>query len=344
MNKIYYHEISFIRGIACLLVVLTHITLGYDNTHYTLANQLNLTINQLARVGTPIFALISGFLLFNSTKTKEIMIKPFYISRFNKIYIPYLFWTAIYLVVGQATHTHPFNSHKILQYLFLGEGYVHLYFIIIVLQFYIIFPFIARVINQKNIIKYTLFSLIIMILWYFVRSDNPFKVIYFRAILLSWIGYFFMGGVLAYYTEEIRRYTVKYFFTLILFVVICIMAMLIEIDLPHLFQSDRVLNIVYVPIFTLFFFLLYDKIKDTKLQHFITYVGNLSMGFYLVHLLIIGGLSTYMPSWFWQPPYSLLHYILTIIFTALFIEFLLLFPYGYKILPVAREKSGYKRH
>ncbi|RIL84503.1 acyltransferase, partial [Staphylococcus equorum] len=94
----YFDEIPIIRAIATLLVVCVHLSVSYTNSE----NSQSMTViagylSQIARLGTPIFAVISAFLLTNSALRRGFDLNYFIRSRFTKIFIPYLIWTTVYL-------------------------------------------------------------------------------------------------------------------------------------------------------------------------------------------------------------------------------------------------------
>ncbi|WP_243719946.1 acyltransferase [Macrococcus lamae] len=337
MKKTYFPEISFVRAIACLLVILTHVTLAYPIEHLNSPTLFTLLINQLARVGTPIFALISGLLLFNSSKNKKLNIKTFYKTRFDKIVIPYLFWTIIYLILVKLTHAQSFQMKDMMRYIFLGEGYVHLYFMVVVIQFYLLFPLITKFINRNNILVVTLITTAFTAGWYLIRNDQPFDLFLHRAFLLNWLAYFFMGGFMALHMDKVKIWCSQHFSSLSIAVLVSIILMLAEMKLPHLYQSDRVANLLFVPVFTAFFMSLFHVKANDRWKSILEYIGDRSMGIYLVHLLVIGVMGNILPASFWNPDFMFIHYILVILCTLAVTEIIVTIPKSYYVFPVSKR-------
>lgn len=76
-------EIDALRGIACVLVILFHYTMGREQASYGF---------RLGVTGVDLFFIISGFVIFMTLeKTKKW--KDFVISRFSRLYPTY--WTCI---------------------------------------------------------------------------------------------------------------------------------------------------------------------------------------------------------------------------------------------------------
>lgn len=91
-------EIHILRAIGCLFVVAVHVSGSFYYAHGQQYNEWTLFINQISRFGTPMFALISGFLLFYQTRNRGFNFKKFTTSRFTKIGLPFLFWSSFYLL------------------------------------------------------------------------------------------------------------------------------------------------------------------------------------------------------------------------------------------------------
>lgn len=332
--KQYYEEITFIRAIACLLVVLTHVTLMYPIEEMNLGLKLSLVINQFARVGTPIFCIISAFLLFNGFKDKTLNYRKFLISRLKKIVIPYFIWSVFYLVIMDVTGKSNFDSSKILKYIFLGDSYVHLYFIAIVLQFYLFYVLSHQIFNKNNIAQWTLLLIILMIIWYLVR-DSIYAINH-RALLINWIGFFMMGGYLAYHFEQIKQWIMYLKDYLIYYVIIGLLVSLLEMDIPKLFTSDRMMNLILVPLAIAFIIVLYWKSNHITI-YLLSYMGNRAMGIYLVHMLVIGVLGEVIPKSFWNPYMLLFNYILVIAVTLITVDVLSLLPKSNYLFPIAKS-------
>lgn len=136
-------EFDFVRAFAALSVIAIHVTSGY--TSYS---QVGYYWNQAMRYAVPLFVILSGFLLYFSECGRERMpFAAFLRVRCKKILLPYLIWTALYTAFS--------NRHELLtwvandpfhplllwgKHLVMGTGYVHLYFLLIVLQLYLLYP------------------------------------------------------------------------------------------------------------------------------------------------------------------------------------------------------------
>ncbi|WP_134686093.1 acyltransferase [Brevibacillus migulae] len=140
-------EFDFIRAFAALSVIAIHVTAGYLSS-----NQLAYVWNQAMRYAVPLFIILSGFLLYHVDKGRPpLPYGAFLKKRFQKVLWPYLFWTVLYVVYsGQAKWGEWLSGQwwqplKLsLEHLVKGTGYVHLYFVLIVLQLYVLYPLLRR--------------------------------------------------------------------------------------------------------------------------------------------------------------------------------------------------------
>lgn len=140
----YYEEIPVIRSIAAILVVAVHLIAGLYSPGGVFSNVHIGYIDQLARLGTPIFAVISAFLLMSSVLRRGFDLSYFVKSRFTKIFIPYIFWSSVYLLYRSFVEESLIPGLPVSSYFLHGTANFHLYFILTVLQFYVLFPLLSR--------------------------------------------------------------------------------------------------------------------------------------------------------------------------------------------------------
>ncbi|HKC05177.1 MAG TPA: acyltransferase [Patescibacteria group bacterium] len=137
-EKPYVKALDAMRAIAISAVVLAHTTTrtieaSKDNLA---AFPWTLFLNQIARFAVPLFFMVSGFSLeLNYPNHSNYF--SFLKKRLGKIFIPYVFWSAIYyfFIYNQ-------NHDNFLKVLYLGNASYQLYFIPALFIFYILFPLI----------------------------------------------------------------------------------------------------------------------------------------------------------------------------------------------------------
>lgn len=135
-------EFDFLRAFAALSVIAIHVT-----AEYATKSGAGYLWNQAMRFAVPLFIMLSGFLLYYLELGRPKMgYLAFLRKRSKKILLPYLIWTcfyALYSMRGEAAvvSAEPLYMIKLIaKHLVMGTGYVHLYFLLIMLQLYILYP------------------------------------------------------------------------------------------------------------------------------------------------------------------------------------------------------------
>ncbi|WP_085991019.1 acyltransferase [Oceanobacillus senegalensis] len=349
-KKKYFFEVSFVRAIASLCIVMIHVTAMFIN-EMDAEPTLVYYFNQITRYGTAMFALISGFLLFNQVNNRGFQLSYFVKSRFTKIMIPFLVWSIFYVLFRHyfQTYTLPsFQTAKEIKdfiYFFLtGESYYHLYFIAIVVQFYILFAFLQLLRKINHLLIATLIAFFINL--YFIQFDVSTGIGIFdkffndHVFILKWIFYFMIGGLLAYYWSSLSNWINKNRVTCFILGVIIVVVSTIQLELNGWLSSNYRLNFFYIPIAFVagsgLYFLLN---KQPRIQNMVVKIGNLSMGIYLVHPIVIVLLNKFIPQLFLQSYLLPISYGLTVIISILAVQLITKVPFGNYIVTVAKVKK-----
>jgi surface polysaccharide O-acyltransferase-like enzyme len=176
-GKTNIYAIDALRVVAILAVVLIHTsTRTLEASYYNLiAFPVSIFLNQISRFAVPLFFMISGFVLelnydFNAG------FWPYLKKRFSRIFIPYLFWSAVYYFFVYKIHHVNF-----IQALLTGNSSYQLYFIPSLLIFYLIFPLLHKIYktisNRWVLILLGLIELCLLYRdYYYHNSTNPFPV------------------------------------------------------------------------------------------------------------------------------------------------------------------------
>lgn len=137
--------VDVFRGIAIAAVVAHHLT-GLALRHAQAGSNLSLGlvgVNRTLHFVVPAFVFITALVLTRSALRR---FEPgrYYGARVRTALLPYLLWTVLYVpfrvATGQddsAALSDPARWQVWVQY---GKGYFHLYFLLIVLQFYLVLP------------------------------------------------------------------------------------------------------------------------------------------------------------------------------------------------------------
>lgn len=292
MEKKRIDFIDFARVISALAVVCIHVT-----ANFILEKDTYYFFNQLVRFAVPLFFIISGFSLFYSSRNKDrIETIKFYKKRFSKIIIPYIIWTIMYTFYYNRFDISIINTNMILKNLLMGIN--HLYFVVIIIQFYIIFPLLF--ILYKKYSKITLIISFIISLYFNVALYLPSFGItlvswdymkYFYLLFPSWIFFFVVGMYLSDNCDKVmialkNNKSWVYLITFAGFLII-----LGEGKLTNSYASSLKPSIMlYCTGVFLSLMVTFDKIKANAL---VLWLSKQSFGFYLSHMVVFNLLNSY---------------------------------------------------
>jgi len=156
-NKVrYFDEINILRAFAILAVISIHVS-----AYFTKMDTINglaalyMSIDVFSHFAVPLFIVISGFVLYNKY-SDDIDIKRFYNKRLKSVLPQYLIFSTFYLAVtyiGSIVLAKPVNldiPHIIYRYL-TGGCFYHLWFFVLIIQLYLLYPVILRLYNYCDV-------------------------------------------------------------------------------------------------------------------------------------------------------------------------------------------------
>lgn len=211
-SKLYNPAIDLLRFISILAVILIHTTTrtleatGYDlnRTPWT------LLLHQISRFAVPLFFLISGFVL-ELNSSHRLSYWQYLKKRLSRIFIPYVFWSAVYFYF-----VYPKPGTDFLSALIYGSASHQLYFIPAILVFYLIFPlfhwlyrFFA---NWGVLLILAAFQLWLLYSDYYLRSIHffyPLSVAFYNFYV------FILGMVASHYHQQLIAFVKKWQLVLI---------------------------------------------------------------------------------------------------------------------------------
>lgn len=290
-------SIDALRTIAILGVVIIHTTTRtLEASHFDLNTySWTLFLNQMFRFAAPLFFIISGFVLelnYNNHKSIFSYIK----SRISKIFIPYIFWSFIYL-----TFVYTKNPDSYIRALLTGSASYQLYFIPTLCIFYILFPIFHRL--NKLLINIWFLLLLFITQSSLLNHDYFIKQFQFvepiRTVILSYFS-FSIGVAASHYQSKINEFTTKVKYILTTLLGFLALYIFYEGKNNYLktfnyetFYSQWRVNVLIYALFTFaFLFYLFGK---PKFQHsFIQKISSLSFFTFFIHIIILEGVWKYM--------------------------------------------------
>lgn len=199
-------RLNELRGISIVGVLMIHISATFLYTSSNgLMNIMLLTINQWARFSVPIFFMITGMVLYHKYGEGKIKYLTFIYKRLRYIIIPYLLWAMIYGYIRtsgiEGIDTQIFKAW-ILDTL-SGRVSYHLYFIVVLVQIYLIFPLIRSFLRPPYafwtlLLSFIVYGVLTYSLWMQLRGNVVWPTGYqfildHNNIVFWWLFYFVLG-------------------------------------------------------------------------------------------------------------------------------------------------------
>ena len=258
------------------------------------------SIDVFTQFAVPMFILISGIVL-SLRYDGDYSIKTFYKKRINRILIPYLIWSLIYIAVGFVANQ-DITATEIIFKLFTGSAFYHLWFFLLIFQLYLFFPFYRKLIKGKSFIV-IVFVLILQIVFNHFKIgliENKQLSIIFERLFLSHIFYFSLGIWIADNMKKVENLLSKLnSFTNLFFFLVSIWASYIFsynwlATNNHFFEQLPILMIIekftlpllYVLIFIVLYYFA-SKISSIKVRNHMGIISKYSFGIYLSHAIIL---------------------------------------------------------
>lgn len=273
-EKKYYDELTILKGIGIILVVLGH-SFVFRKFTITNNNLINKYIHDtIYSFHMPLFFIVAGFL---TNSYKDNLNKKFYISKIKRLLIPYIFINII-----DAIPRHLFNnlvnnkSNGILRIIFYSG--VTTWFIYTLFILFLIFPIIEKYIIKRD--KYYLFGIVLFILNLFEIGSNIKIFTIDRLIYMSF--YFYIGYLSKNYYEKINNSILK----IKIFYIVTVIIFILFGSLYNQFILTKIL-FPFLGIIAFWYFSMKIKENKNKIYEFLIFCGENSLTFYLLEGFVI---------------------------------------------------------
>lgn len=283
----FYYD--FLRGIAIMMVIGIH-TYTDGFMHF------NLFLRQFLNCAVPIFLAISGY--FIGRKNFENGSYGIFLQKqIPRVYIPMLIWSIPWLLLS--LHQGELLSKSLVR-VFVGDMSISIfYFIILIMQYYILTPFIQRANTQfgggKYAVMITLIGITLFDYLLRIKSINV-PLVGSAGLFPVWLIFYVMGVLKA---QKINLpFLCKRPLTWAIF---AILLCCLQIGIMYKLNGGVVHGIKLSAHIYSFFVVMwlftkqarscYSKIQNTKVVHHVIVVGKLSFFIYLTHCLFLYALN-----------------------------------------------------
>jgi len=250
----------------------------------------------LGGTGAHMFIILSGFGLTLSSYSSSPLL--FYKRRFYKILLPYYLFVTVLFGINQFYPFFPSSglyaylghifAYKMFDNSIIGSYGFHLWFISLIIQFYLVFPYLLRIktrLGDKYFVILT--GLLSMLYWGGIIILDLAHLRAFNSFFLQYLWEFGIAMVLA---DQYRKTNYPFWDQKI---VTLLFAAVIGIGLMGLIAIyggtvGRMLNDIPAVVgYTALVALTYAMVKKTKpLVVIFTYIGSISYEIYLIHVFV----------------------------------------------------------
>jgi probable poly-beta-1,6-N-acetyl-D-glucosamine export protein len=204
------NDLDMLKGMAIVGVVIIHVLTPLYDSVSGLGHSLWVLVNQVLRFSVPLFVAVSGYLLSLKYLKQPLLWKEYLFKRVFRVLPLFYVWVAVtLLVVSQHDVWFGFTrSFEPWQWI-LGRADYHLYFVPMIFQLYILFPFLLRLMKSfRGAPQFLLSITFIFQAWLYAHySPDPSFQPYFESFtksdqrqyiyFFSWIFYFVLGMYIA---------------------------------------------------------------------------------------------------------------------------------------------------
>ena len=179
---------QIVRGVCILCVIMIH-TLYLTNNFYI--NVSNIFIRRIINFAVAVFIFMAGYFVHVEK------IKDFYLSKIKRLIVPLGVWDLLYTFINYRNTILNYSIINILKSFVLSTSAAHLYYIYVLIQLFLITPFLIKLTNNdkyKNIpiLITPIYNIILFICNYFFSFNIPL----YNYWVLGWISYFYLGLLL----------------------------------------------------------------------------------------------------------------------------------------------------
>jgi len=257
---------DFLKGAAIIAVILIHVANFYLYSPAFEHNRLfAVLMNNIGRFAIPIFFICSGILLTPPENKRQLF--GFYYKKFFRIFIPYLLFTfGIFLYKNSSFSEFLYN-------IISGNASPPYYFIIVLFQFYIIYPILLEFKEKKWFLPA---SFCISLLYFFY----PTRILGIP-LFTDYLFFFAYGMCKREYFLDYKsnKSLLKYWVTIVLVYIS------ISVIWPEIYHNSRFFY--GIAVLNLLFYYREGIFSLKTIFNSISKIGNISLWIFLIHFLII---------------------------------------------------------
>jgi peptidoglycan/LPS O-acetylase OafA/YrhL len=217
-------HIDAMRPVKQAAVISTHTLIFFAPIA---TNTTVIGLIMLTRFSREAFLFVSACMLtFSYRDVDKMKLNHYWKRRFISVGVPYLAWTVIYFFYTTAhqiqgfpyysfSHTGVFGSVGLHYFLkLLRVGYYHLYYLIVIIEFYLIFPLLLKFVRKFS--KWHVHMMVVALIWQvvfgWIVDSGPFGIQWTEVVqtrfVFAYVVYLIGGMVVALHLEEVHDWIV----------------------------------------------------------------------------------------------------------------------------------------
>lgn len=306
MNKsLKKNEIILINAFLCLIVVFVHVSGDpMETLNKTSIQYLSVMVPwRLSAFAVQGFIFLSALKLFLKDMTNFSYTK-FIVKRIRVVFIPYVIWVMAYYLYFCHIGYFAFSVGDYIKYVLNGTIVSPFYFIVTIMQFYLLMPLWRKLIDKvpAHILTVSGFAVMILSKIYAPRIALFFGINfpYFDRVFPTYIFYWIAGCCAGRNYHTFRLYIEKYYFSELL-MFICATAFDLYLSYKVFVYGENIPYLEYIHVFYCIaaMSLMYNialKLGKTSIPNnrFVNDINSASYYIFLMHCFIINIINDIM--------------------------------------------------
>jgi peptidoglycan/LPS O-acetylase OafA/YrhL len=218
----YISMLDFFRVAVCACVLGQHsfIWTGMAN------NDIGTGFITILHFTRNAFFFLTGLVVCYAQITRPRSVWGFWIRRYIQIGVPYLAWTVIYVLF---TILRPGGEWSLVRSYFWADvriGYYQLYVIVVLFQFYLVFPFLLKLLQSTSTRTHVVITSLSIAIALFIGTDLHFhpqigevgRIVHdigngwvWSRNLVSYQAYFVVGVMVAYHYAQVLQFVTRWY-------------------------------------------------------------------------------------------------------------------------------------
>ena len=290
-------EISLLNVLFCMMVIFIHVTSAALTGVGDAAFIVLYTLQRFCGVAVYGFIFLSGVKLFLKD-CSAVSYGKYITSRIMRIYVPYLIATVLYYFFEIWRGYYIFDIKQLIHFVITGKGECHLYFVVIIMQFYLLRPLWNMLLNSRRNATCLVVTALVNVLCVYklpqlLGAIGIRDFAYNDRVFTSYVFFWFAGCVFGRYYERFVAVFKKILPVMIVLLVITLWADVLLSVRGRLYgiyyPCMDVVHLAYVAVavFALYSASLIPRATEVCKLHIFRAINSVTFQMYLFHICVV---------------------------------------------------------